>query len=270
MRLAQDDFRGALDDLKEFGGCAIRAAAALLPQGNGIFGDAEGGGEICLREAEAFAQGFDAAWCAGFAVWGGEDDDAAGLREGEAEFGACFEGHFRADGELASDVLRGIAVAAIAAEIRQGADEALILIAPANDARVARGKGFDFCHIDGVGFYGIFFHGVGDGLRFMLAGEVSGLSTFLFSFCDLLLDVFFLVDLGIVAVVTAQFCLHVCVRIDEQAVRALSAAGGEVETVPAEVGDELSNLPWHGFILSQCDNKSSFFFEKIAKKFVEV
>ena len=93
----------------------------------------------------------------------------------------------------------------------------------------------------------------------MLGGEVSGLPAFLFSFCDLLLDVFFLVDLGIVAVVSAQLCLHVCVGINEQAVGSFSAAGGEVKSVLAEVGDELSNLSRHACILLQCYNYVNFF-----------
>ena len=88
-----------------------------------------------------------------------------------------------------------------------------------------------------------------DGLRLMLAGEVSGLPTFLFSFGDPLLDVFFEVAHCIVAVMTADFDKHIRCRVDVHAVRSFSAAGGEAESTLAEVGDELSNLPWYDFII---------------------
>ena len=93
----------------------------------------------------------------------------------------------------------------------------------------------------------------------MLGGEVSGLPAFLFSFCDLLLDVFFEVVLGIVSVMSAYFGEHIRFRVDVHAVGTFSASGSEVKSVLAEVGDELSNLSRHACILLQCYNYVKFF-----------
>ena len=56
-----------------------------------------------------------------------------------------------------------------------------------------------------------------DVLRLMLTGEVSDFPTFLFSFCDVLLDVFFEVAHCIVAVMSADFDKHIRCRVDVHA-----------------------------------------------------
>ena len=115
---------------------------------------------IFLGHAAGFAQGLDAAGSALLAESGRGDDKGVWLGERGSIVQAIGDVDFCAFIEVAGDFVRGAAVRAIAVQIRQRADEAFVFVAPADEARVARGKSLDFLHIDGVGFYGIFFHGV--------------------------------------------------------------------------------------------------------------
>lgn len=101
---------------------------------------------------------------------------------------------------------------------------------------------------------------------FGMMEEVSSLPTFLFSFGDFLLDVFFEIAPGIVSVMSADFGKHIRFGVDEHAVGSFSAPGGEAKSILAEVGDQLSDLPRNECILSQRDNCITIFPRKNCKK----
>ncbi len=93
----------------------------------------------------------DAASGALLAEAGGGDDEGVWLGEWRAIVQAIGDVDFCAFVEVAGDFVRGVAVRAIAVQIRQGADVAVVFVAPADEARVAAGEGLYF-------FEGCFFH----------------------------------------------------------------------------------------------------------------
>ena len=72
------------------------------------------------------------------------DDKGVWLGERGSIVQAIGDVDFCAFIEVAGDFVRGAAVRAIAVHIRQGADEAFVFVAPADEARVAAGEGLNF------------------------------------------------------------------------------------------------------------------------------
>ena len=152
-----DEFgvRGA--DFEQAGGGSAGFAHAVFPFDEGGCTHAEEGGEVFLGHAAGFAQGLDAAGGALLAVAGGGDDEGVWLGERGAVIQAIGDVDFRAFVEVAGDFVRGIAVRAIAVQIGQGANVAVVFVAPADEARVASGEGLYFfeCYFFHCSVHGI-------------------------------------------------------------------------------------------------------------------
>lgn len=123
------------EDAQEFIGCGVRAACAGFPLGKGGLGYAESGGEVSLIEPETAAQADDKL-CRGSVFLCSVDDDegAAGRIVGDAAGGAVGEGDFSDVVELGGDVCDGVAMAAVGSDFGEGADVAVVFIAPTDDA----------------------------------------------------------------------------------------------------------------------------------------
>ena len=135
------------ENAQEFVSRCIRPARTGFPFGERGLRDAQGGGKISLIEAETAAKRRNKG--GGVAVERGvaaDDKGAAGGVKRELVSKAGAEGLLCNVIELSSYVLRvGRMMAAIAAELREGADIGVIFLAPTDDA----GEVFriDFCFI---------------------------------------------------------------------------------------------------------------------------
>ena len=128
-------------DFQESPGGSARTAGVLLPFVQGADAHADELGELALAEAHGAADG-DRIWIAGMDRCSGQQLVFAG-EVGHKVFGDVLE--------LGSDFLRGIAMAALADEAGNGADEHLIFITPAHAERIVPGEaggffGRDFFH----------------------------------------------------------------------------------------------------------------------------
>ena len=138
------------EDAQEFVSGGIRTAGAGFPLGEGGLRNAERGGEFSLIEAESAAQAEDELGRGDVFLCSADDDEgAAGRIVGDAAGGAVGEGDFSDVVELRRDVSDGIAMAAVGSDFRKRSDIAVVLLAPADDARKEFG-----C------FFSILFHGV--------------------------------------------------------------------------------------------------------------
>lgn len=129
--------RVLVQDIQQLGSGAARTAQTVLPFGQGREADAEHLRKGFLGHAVQLPEESDFAAHIARAEAGGAHENGPGFREGEPLCQRVLHIELRAFLKIRSDLLRGIAVCAVAADIGQGADIAAVLVTPSDDARVA-------------------------------------------------------------------------------------------------------------------------------------